>query len=190
MKSVFVLLFGVLVGFGVYGQRYSEDQTVCPKGTITFLKSDMEPLNGIVFNDHGDIGEFIDGKRNGTHKFWDENGLLKAQGTYKDGEEYTGKKFYENGQVSWESTSTPGVGHNSINTWYEDGTSKGELTFKKGLPDGVMKSWYENGQLEHKGSYELGDRIGVHTYWYNDGRLKSEKTYEDGTLISCKGVCD
>ena len=68
----------------------------------------MSLLSGVVYRKNIDnqlIEEinYIDGKRDGEHKQWYENGQLKYEYNYKDGKEdglFT--RWYENGQKSSE----------------------------------------------------------------------------------------
>ena len=58
MRYLFVLLVLSSVSFGQ--ERYHESKVVCPNYTITYLRFDMKPLNGIVYGEFGDVGEFVD----------------------------------------------------------------------------------------------------------------------------------
>ena len=42
----------------------------------------MSLLNGIVYSELGELGEFINGEREGRHKRWYENGQLRFEGNY------------------------------------------------------------------------------------------------------------
>jgi hypothetical protein len=44
-----------------------------------FLKIDMHKLSGVVYNEHGEIGVFKNGLRNGIHKEWFRTAILKTK---------------------------------------------------------------------------------------------------------------
>ena len=87
MKQLLLILsVGLLtVGSGISQNRYSQDEVVTPNDTITYLKSDTTPLNGFVYGEFGDKGEYKDGLKDGVHKEWYDNGQLWWEGNYKDG---------------------------------------------------------------------------------------------------------
>ena len=59
MKRTLIIIF-LFTGFSYAQQRYDQGKTVCPNDTLTFLKFDMMPLNGIVYNKFGDLGFSMD----------------------------------------------------------------------------------------------------------------------------------
>ena len=54
-----------------------------------FLKKDMHKISGIVYNKHGDIGNFYQGLKKGCQE-WFRNGNIK--------DEITFKKWIKNGE--------------------------------------------------------------------------------------------
>ena len=64
---------------------YYIDTLKCPNDTITYFKHDMKPLNRIVFCEHGDIGNYINGKKDGLHKKYYHDGKLYYEKNYKGG---------------------------------------------------------------------------------------------------------
>ena len=102
--------------------RYHIDETTNPTDTLCYLKSDMSLLNGVVYNEFGDIGLFKNGKREGLNKIWYDDGQIMSKRKYKNGK--------------W-------VGLHKV--WYENGQLKFEGSFKEGVIDGLRKIWYENG---------------------------------------------
>ena len=75
MKQLLTIVFIGLV-LGGHGQNRSEDEVVCSNDSITYLKIDMEPVNGVVYCEFGDKGKYINGKPEGLHEDWYENGQL------------------------------------------------------------------------------------------------------------------
>ena len=48
--------------------RYDMSKTSNPTDTLMYLKADMKPLNGVVFCEFGDIGKYVNGKKEGVQK--------------------------------------------------------------------------------------------------------------------------
>ena len=64
MKQILILLISVILFSCLNGdKRYHKDETVSTNDTLTYLKSDMKPLNGIVFCEFGENGKYINGKK-------------------------------------------------------------------------------------------------------------------------------
>ena len=68
-KLILLLIVCVLIGC-ISDNRYHIDKTTNPTDTLCYLKSDMSLLNGVVYNEFGDVGMFKNGKRVGLHKEW------------------------------------------------------------------------------------------------------------------------
>ena len=99
MKQFLIYIF--LPVFCFSQNRYTINDIVTPtKEKITYLKSTMEPLNGMIYNDQGDVGLYIDGQKTGVHKSWYKSGQLRYVFNYKknqfNGEQ---KGWYENGKL-------------------------------------------------------------------------------------------
>ncbi len=135
MKKLLLLLLCVpLIGVGQ--NRYHIDEVTWPNDTIAYLKHDMSLLNGVVYCEFGELGNFIGGKRNDEHKRWYENGQLKFEGNFKDDKEDGLQRH-----------------------WYENGQLKYEGNYKDGKKDGLWRVWYKNGQLKYERNYKDGKRI-------------------------------
>jgi antitoxin component YwqK of YwqJK toxin-antitoxin module len=134
MKQLLLILSVALLGIGCSPERYSEDEVITPgespNDTVTFLKSDMTPLNGIVYGEFGDIGEYSNGLKDGTHKDWHENGQLWVEENYIDGErDGLYRRWYENGQLGSEQNYKDGE-QVSEKRWDEEGNlTKDETHF-------------------------------------------------------------
>ena len=81
-------------------ERYDVSETVNPTDTLMSLKADMKPLNGVVFCQLGDIGKYVNGKKEGVQKSWYESGQLESEKNYKDGKAEGIQKWWnEDGQL-------------------------------------------------------------------------------------------
>ena len=76
---------------------------------------------------------------NGYWTFYHENGNVKSEGIYENG---NGEKIKRELGIPINGT----VGKWTF--WYENGQKKVEVNLKNGEPDGLVTSWYENGQKE------------------------------------------
>ena len=88
MKQILILLISIILFSCSNGnKRYHIDETTTPSDTITYLKSDMKPLNGIVFCEFGDNGKYINGKKDGIHKEWYDDGQIQSELEYENGKQ-------------------------------------------------------------------------------------------------------
>mgnify|MGYP001287437539 CR=1 FL=1 len=79
LQNIFLtILFLFGLGNLTAQDRYAEKE-VTMDHDIMYLKKDMHKLSGVVYNEHGEIGEFVDGLRKGLHKEWFRSGNLKDE---------------------------------------------------------------------------------------------------------------
>ena len=64
--------------------RYTEKEVTMDHGTM-YIKKTMLKVTGVVYNEHGDVGEFKNGLREGLHKEWFRSGHLKDEINYYNG---------------------------------------------------------------------------------------------------------
>ena len=184
MNYVFVFLL-VSVSSIVFAQnRYHVDKTTYGNNsTIVYLKHDMNPINGILYSDQGDIGNYINGKRDslykedGLHKeFWD-NGQLKHEWNYKNGEKNGLYRCWtENGKLDYEVNYTDGDLDGIRRSWYENGQLYKEEDFINGQEPTIVRWWHENGQLKYEANY----KDGLKRSWYENGKRYIEQNYRIG----------
>ena len=99
MKQILILLISVILFSCSDSEiKYHIDETTSPTDTLTYLKLDMTPLNGVVYCEFGENGKYINGKEEGLSKWWDENGQLREETNYKDGKkDGLSQKWFKNG---------------------------------------------------------------------------------------------
>lgn len=165
MRYLFVFFLVSLSSIVISQNRYHVDKTTLfsLNDSVVYLKHDMKPINGVLYNSCGDIGKYLNGKRDGLYRMWWSNCQLRDERNYKDGK----NDGFERG-------------------WYEDGQLKYEFFYKELNFDGLNRWWYKNGQLEAERSYKNGILNGIHRWWYKNGQLESERNYKDGMFISEK----
>ena len=161
MKQILIFLISVILFSCSESEiRYHIDKTTSPTDTLTYLKSEMKPLNGIMYCEFGENGNFINGKKNGIHKTWYEDGQLKSEGYKIDGKEDGIHK-----------------------TWYENGQLEFDVNFKDGKRDGLYKLWYKNGQLQFDKKYINDTTHGMSIHFSDDGYILSKGEWENSKQI-------
>ena len=128
--------------------------------------------------------QYRDGKINGLHEEWYENGKLNFRANFKDGKE-NGllESWYENGQIYRLEHYKDGRYHGLHQRWYaNDSGQNGKLVYQAnydyGKKDGLQEEWYDNGQLKYKENYKHGKRVGLNEYWNKDGQITGIKLYD------------
>ena len=107
MKKITHLLLLSIILFSCSNgsKKYSIDETTSTSDTITYLKSTMEPLNGIIVCEFGENGKYINGKKEGVHKEWYDNGQISSELEYENGKRtYKNymKLWFDNGQLMYD----------------------------------------------------------------------------------------
>ena len=158
MKQLSILLISVILFSCSDSEiKYHIDETTSPTDTLTFLKLDMTPLNGMVYSKYGDNGKYINGKKDGIHKEWYENGQFKSEENLKLGgknfDNYYLKKWYENGQL------------------YSNRNREGYINY------------FDNGHIMKEGKFKNWEGIGIHKSYYSNGSLMIESDIENDSMI-------
>ena len=150
-KIISILLISIILfSCSNENKRYHIDETTSPNDTLTYLKSDMSLLNGIVFGEFGEFGKYVDGIKDGIHKEWYESGKILLEETYKLGDKnFNG--FYRK-------------------YWFENGQLMGQGSYT-----GEYIEYYDNGKIAKKGNLMNGKLVGTHkTYYGSNGKLMIE----------------
>ena len=143
--------------------RYSVNQIYVDIITDTIYHKDgMEPLNGVVYCEFGEMGTYVNGEKyDGLYKAWYENGQLMNEGNYKDGDRDCLCK-----------------------TWYENGQLMSKENWRDGLQDGLFKEWYRNGQLMLEAKWNGGKQQGAQKAWHENGLVaKAESIISEKILF-------
>lgn len=102
-------------------------------------------------------GKINNGLREGRWKSRYENGVLKADETYKNGQ-LTGKAtyYYSDGQIEYTAHFKAGKWHGKAQFFNENGTLDSEALFKNDLKTGIQYFYDEKGQLIREELYTQG----------------------------------
>ena len=155
MKKLLIVLFCLAIfnaGCRQKTERYNMNE-VGHKNGINYVKSTMEPVNGIVYgeDENGQLmleANFKDGRYHGFARTWHENGELHTESSWKDEkEDGVFSIWYENGQKEMEENYVDGkliTARNSSNTPIPNigapiqfGAFLGKYEFAKGQLDEI-----------------------------------------------------
>tara|TARA_Y100000739_G_scaffold52607_1_gene42017 strand:+ start:482 stop:1387 length:906 start_codon:yes stop_codon:yes gene_type:complete len=182
MKKLLIVLFCLAIfnaGCRQKTERYNMNE-VGHKNGINYVKSTMEPVNGIVYgeDENGQLmleANFKDGRYHGFARTWHENGELHTESSWKDEkEDGVFSIWYENGQKEMEENYVDGK-LMSQKFWDKNGIERrasfDELTSVETGNGSVMAKKYKNG-------YQIFTGIAFDVF--NNGQLKRENSYKDG----------
>ena len=191
--SLAVLSLGSIViyqiVFAPITYKYSE---VTFNNNLAYLKNDMSLLTGKI-NDSTYKGLFVDGKREGNHKFHffyysNKDSVIRKledrffQGIFNDLKFYYYKNDNEHGngvlrKWSEESNYQNGKLEGLTHVWFQNGQLRFKGNYRNGMLEGLTTVWYENGQLRFKGNYRNGKLEGLTQMWYQNRQLKLDYKY-------------
>ncbi|NOQ73795.1 MAG: hypothetical protein GQ574_17440 [Crocinitomix sp.] len=165
------------------------------------------PTLTVLNNNQGIInssGQMVCGEKLGVWQYFDSNGNLSETYEMNDKGEVDGpyKRFYTNGEVSFECTYDDGDKEGPYKGWYSTGElkSKGQYDYS-GQKDGICEEyfkdgkthshydgdtrkyqeWFSNGQLAMEGEYDYqGEKDGVWKIYYQNGNPASAIEYDGG----------
>jgi len=156
------------------------------------------------------IGNYVDGKRDGTWKWYGPWGKVKEEIMYKtgnpsgfynvyhvngqpkvmtflEGNDYQGNynKYNEYGVQIEKSVFKDDKLNGTTRVYHNLGNKhlKIEIPYDEGIIDGKVSKFYPNGQLEMEINYKQGERIGKETQYYMNGQIYQYFHYgDDGNL--------
>ena len=106
-------------------------------------------------------GSYINYTRDGSFKYFYENGKIKKIENYKNG--YLNGKYLE---------------------FYENNNPKVYIDYLNGDRVGIFYSYYSNGTLKEKGIYKNGLRNGVWNYYKTNGSFNFNINYKNKGYFS------
>ena len=125
-------------------------------------------------------GEYVNGKKTGSWKFYFRNGRTEQTGLYDGHGKPDGiwKWYYDSGTIRKEDNFKHGV----MNGSYVELSDSGKVIIKGEYVDGEEEGeWiYEVGDEKQVGSYIAGKREGIWKHYYPNGILNFEGSYIEG----------
>ncbi|MBN1981298.1 MAG: toxin-antitoxin system YwqK family antitoxin [Chitinivibrionales bacterium] len=168
------------------------------KKEVYFYKSVTDPRRVIYYDSiTGKVKSdqfMLNGKPDSTTTIYYGNGQKYKEITYIQDkktrkEMIHGKemKWYENGQVEFETNYDHGTPVGTSVSYFSDGTKASETSFVNGVKSGTETMWYSNGKMKKQVNYTNGNMNGTYKEWYETGNPKREDTFVndvlDGTSI-------
>ena len=184
MRYLFVFFLVSMSSIVLCQNRYHVDKTTFAlEESVVYLKHDMKPINGVLYCNYGDIGRYINGKIDGVHRAWYDNGQIRLEVNCNEGIPIgLSKGWHKNGQIKFEYYFKDGYRYGLCKEWFENGQLHKELNYNKFLLH--SRYWYKNGQL--KKEREDKDGNGSCKEWYENGRLRQKYDIEDGIHVNKK----
>lgn len=128
-------------------------------------------------------GEFVGGKKDGYWAAFNNNGSVRSEITYKDGDgEY--REYYSDGKLKVKGPVVDGQNHGKWEYYFNDGKLEGRCTFDKGK--GIYYGYYPGGALQTKGTIDNDLRVGTWELYEQDGSLSGyyKPIYENKSLVN------
>jgi hypothetical protein len=154
---------------------------------IIFLQDINEPYTGnnLCKYTNGQVeskGNIKNGKLNGKQTSWNENGQIRSEEFYIEGNlvDKTRYSYYVNDEIKSKLHFINSKLDGKQTSWRENGLIFSEKNYKDGKQDGKQTSWYENGQILTEKNYKDGKQDGKQTSWYENGLILTEENYKDG----------
>ncbi len=124
----------------------------------------------------------VEGKKNGLHKKYFENGIVAAELPCKDGKPNGLCKFYyEPGGLRFEKNYKAGIQDGPMKEYDGAGKVISENTFLNGKIEGESRS-YSGGKLVKLYNFKNGLKHGVSTDFYPDGSKLRDTPYLNGNI--------
>ncbi len=119
----------------------------------------------VVYYPDGSIyitGNFKNGKKQGVHKKYNEDGTLSQVVYYKDDEPYRVKTYYPNGKLKMDA---------QVSLYLFERLSSTIFTTDDWILDGQVKEYFQNGQIESIMNYKRGHLAGHYVLYDSLGRI-------------------
>ena len=173
-----------------FSQRIHVDQTSFISSYTVRTNKDNKLVQGTIYCDFGDLGEFVDGRPVYRHKRWHENGQLSSI-SYYDNDRLLGEyrswhrngflfkkgfyKYFSNYQdykLTYESKKD-GIWL----TYFYNGKLKQKENYKNGLLHNQVEIYYENGNLFLESFFDNNKRTGCWKFYYENGTVAYQGNY-------------
>jgi len=130
------------------------------------IRKEISPETGqLVFK-----GSYLNGKKNGVHRFYDGNGNIISS------------KLFSAGILLEEGGTMDELGRKQGHwkTFYIDGIRRHEGNYIDGLRTGSWVYFFNNESIEQKGSYNQDEPNGDWNWYYPNGNVWREESYLNG----------
>ncbi len=148
-------------------------------------KFHYEDFNGIGTRRSAGDYEPASGNRVGVWKYYDGNGNIQSESTYRDGQLHGMLvRYHPNGQISEKTNYELGQSTGAFVAYYSDGALSQTGCFHEGQRTGEWLSYYEDGEtIRQRWFYVNGQKHGEQVYYAPDATVRDVTEYDKGLLI-------
>ena len=173
---------GVFFYYYETGEKSSQVEHIEGKGS--------DASHATFFHKNGTImgeGDYQNGVKNGTWKFFDNQAILSSEEPYKNGKiDGLMKVYHQNGKLAAEIPYVDGLKNGPFKEYAPSGDVLIEGTYADNTFDGEYKQYFEGGQIYMEGKYRAAVKDGLWMYYADDGRVKAQQVYNKGKLVKDK----
>ncbi len=127
-------------------------------------------------------------EKQGSWKYWDENGnLIKVIHYVNDAKSGLYTEYYSNGKKATEGNYQWDFKSGTWTSWFSDGKLKSTLFYggsnvsdSANAYTGIQQWWCEQGEMIEQANYDSKNRLMYRWIWYSNGRPKKMEYYEFG----------
>lgn len=147
-----------------------------------YLVGDFE-----FFYDNGQLSRSgssaADGSYQGTHRHYWQDGTLKGEYQYQNGQLHGEQKtWHNNGQLHRHEQRVNGSEFGLAESFHDNGQLASRKTYGANGMEGLYETFHDNGKPEQRVNMLAGEYQGERLYWAKDGWLVYQQHYLNGKL--------
>ena len=96
------------------------------------------------------------------------------------------RKWFESGQLSFESAYTHGKKHGVTKSWWANGNVRSASNFEHGVAQGLQLQWYKSGAIFKRMQLVDGREDGLQRAWRENGKLYNNYQAKNGRIFGLK----
>ncbi len=129
-------------------------------------------------------GSYIETKKDGLWKYYNDLEILSAEETYVKGSpDGIWKTYYDDGKLLEERPYKNGVKEGVTKQYFMDGKLKSEVNFVKGKNEGFARFYFTDGKPMVFGQFKNDLKTGLWVTFKENGGKVSEAEYVDGIVV-------
>lgn len=157
------------------------------KAVMTYNPDIVDEATAVTYHRNGKksaMGVYMNKKRHGLWKFFDEEENMISEETYVNGIK-TGlwKVYYFDGTINEETTYAEDHKNGPWKQYFTDGRIKLQGTYVNDLLEGEAIYYHPDGKVMIRGSYIKNLKNGKWVFFDEDGKMVQEQEYEMGRLL-------
>ena len=189
VTTFLLVMYNFLSGQSVVTDIVRDEKgNICSIEYYSKVSKNLELLKLETFHPNGHVASlelFSSDIKNGVHKEFFNNGNIKTEGQYINGDKIgLWTEYFREGGTRRIFYANENEKNGSTIEWYKNGVKKIRGEYFHGQKSGLWTSWYSNGVKESVVTYNQGQKEGIFSYFYDNGNKKSEG------IVSYKGQKD